>query len=277
MCQATTETNNDWARTRPARKSCFDRIWGLLFMSMICLLSCCANEDPQQAKIRQVEVKAKAKIDDIPAALKRATGAYEFGETVSAAIEDVPDRERRYQLFKEAVDKVFETEIDPYTQYASIHAIDELLGPIGHGWFKAGRTVEDLSMDRLRRFKWKKEQLERLKMEFARIRPKTFAKPIPESQFNRFENLKGLIESLSGTIEEDIASYERRLWRKRSKMSAAGWEEVKRSFEDFSGHPIRTPEQIGEYFQKRREARHRAEEASKTNRPPPLILIDGTK
>ncbi len=223
------------------------------------------------------EVKAKSKIAEIPDALKRVTGAYEFGEAVSTSIEEIPDRERRYQLFKAAVDKVFETEIDPYTQYASIHAVDELLGPIGHGWFKAGRTVEDLSKDRLRRFTWKKEQLERLKMEFAKIRPKTFAKPIPETQFNQFVNLKGLIESLTGTIEYDIASYERRLWKKRSKMSPDGWEKVKRCFEEFSGHPIRTPEQIDEYLQKRLEARQRAEEAAKTNRPTPLILIDGTK
>ena len=247
-------------------------------MSMICLLSCCANEDPQQAKIRQAEVKAKAKIAEIPTALKRATGAYEFGETVSAAIDDVPDRERRYQLFKEAVDKVFETEIDPYTQYASIRAIDELLGPIGYGWIKSGRTVEDSCRDVMRIFAWKKMQLERLKIERDKVRPKNFAKPIPESIFNRFENLNGLVESMTGDLEVDIASYERRLWRrKRLQMSPDGWAEVKRSFEEFSGHPIRTPEQIDEYLQKRIDARHRAEEASKTNRPPPLILIDSTK
>jgi len=277
MCRATAETNDDRAQTRMACKSCFDRMWGLLFVSMISLLACCANEDPQEARIRQVEARAKAKIDEIPSALKRVSGAYEFGETVSAAIEEVPDRERRYQLFKEAEDKVFETEIDPYTQYASIHAIDELLGPIGHGWFKSGRTVEEISKDRLRRFAWKKMQLNRLKMELAKVRPKNFAKPIPESVFCRFENLRGLVESLSGTIEEDIASYERRLWKKRSKMSPEGWENVNRCFEEFSGHPIRTPDQIAEYFQKRLEARHLAEEAAKTNRPPPLILIDATK
>lgn len=277
MYQVATETHNGWSRVRPACKRCFDRMWGLLFISMISLLACCANEDPQEARIRQAEVKARAKIAELPAALKRVSGAYEFGETVCVAIEEVPDRERRYQLFKEAVDKVFETEIDPYTQYASIHVIDELLGPIGHGWFKSGRTVEEISKDKLRRFTWKKQQLERLRKEFAKVRPKNFSKSIPESAFQRFENLKGLIESLSGTIEEDIASYERRLWKKRSKMSPEGWAEVKRCFEQIFGHPIRTPEQIDEYFQKRLEARHLAEEASKTNRPPPLILIDATK
>ena len=275
--RATTETNDDRTQTCPACKSCFDRIWGLFFMLMISLLACCANEDPQEARIRQAESNARTKISEIPDVLKRATGAYEFGETVSAAIEEVPDRERRYKLFKEAVDKVFETEIDPYIQYNSICVIDELLGPIGHGWFKSGRTVEELNKDRLRRFTWKKMQLNRLKMEFAKVRPKTFAKPISEAQFNRFVNLKGLIESLSGTIEDDIAYYERRLWKKRSKMSSEGWADVKRCFEEFSGHPIRTPEQIDEYFQKKLEARHLAEESSKTNRPPPLILIDATK
>ena len=277
MCQTTTETHNGWTLVRPACKSCFDRVWGMLFLSMICLLACCANEDPEGDRIRQAEVKAKAKIAEIPDALKRATEAYEFGETVCAAIEEVPDRERRYQLFKEAVDKVFETEIDPYIQYASILVIDDLLGPIGHGWVKSGRTVEDISKDRLRRFTWKKMQLNRLKIEFAKVRPKDFAKPIPESVFNRFKNLEGLIESLSGTIEEDIASYERRLWKKRTKISPEAWAGIQRCFEEFSGHPIRTSEQIDEYFQKRLEARHRAEEAAKTNRPPPLILIDGTK
>ena len=277
MCQAATEIHNGWVLACPTCKNCSDKIWGMLFLSMICLLACCANEDPEKAKIRQAEVKARAKIAELPAVLKRATGAYEFGETVCAAIEEIPDRERRYQLFKEAVDKVFETEIDPYTQYASIRIVDDLLGPIGHGWVKSGRTVEDISKDRLRRFTWKKMQLNRLKIELAKVRPNNFAKPIPESVFYRFINLKGLIESLGGTIEEEIASYERRLWKKRSKMSPEGWEKVMRCFEEFSGHPIRTPEQIDEYFQKRLEARHLAEEAAKTNRPPPLILIDGTK
>ena len=277
MCQATTETHNSWALPRPTCKNCLDRIWGVFFIAMLCLLSCCANEDTEEAKIRQAEVKARAKIAELPAALKRVTGAYEFGETVCAAIEEVPDRERRYQLFKEAEDKVFETEIDPYTQYASILVIDDLLGPIGHGWFKSGRTLEDISKDKLRRFTWKKMQLNRLKIEFAKVRPKDFAKPIPASVFSRFKNLEGLIESLSGTIEEDIASYERRLWKKRTKISPEAWAEIQRCFEEFSGHPLRTPEQIDEYFQKRLDARHRVEEAAKTNRPPPLILIDGTK
>ena len=160
MSRATTETDYGWMQTKKVCKSCFDNIWWIFSILMISLLTCCANEDPEKAKICQAEVKAKSKIAEIPDALKRVTGAYEFGETVSTSIEEIPDRERRYQLFKEAVDKVFETEIDPYTQYASIDAVDELLGPIGHGWFKAGRTVEDLSKDRLRRFTWKKEQLE---------------------------------------------------------------------------------------------------------------------
>ena len=224
------------------------------------------------------EVKARAKIAEIPDALKRAIGAYEFGETIRAAIEKVPDRNRRYQLFKEAVDKVFETEIDPYTQNASIRVVDDLLGPIGYGWGLSGRTVEDSCKDVLRTFAWKITQLERLKIERDKIRPKNFTKSIPESIFNRFENLNGLVESMTGDLEMTITSYESRLWRrKRSQMSPEGWEEVKHSFEKFIGRPMRTPEQIDEYLQKRNETRHIAEEAAKTNRPPPLILIDGTK
>ena len=107
MCRATTEIHDDRTQMRPDCKNYFDRIWGLLFISMISLLACCANEDPQEARIRQAEVKDRAKIAELPAALKRVSGAYEFGETVCVAIEEVPDRERRYQLFKEAVDKVF--------------------------------------------------------------------------------------------------------------------------------------------------------------------------
>ncbi len=278
MCQAATETHNGWALACPACKNCSDKIWGMLFLSMICLLACCANEDPEKAKIRQAEVKARAKIAELPTALKRATGAYEFGKTIRAAIEEVPDRNRRYQLFKEAVDKVFETEIDPYTQNASIRVVDDLLGPIGYGWGLSGRTVEDSCRDVLRTFAWKKTQLERLKVERDKIRPKSFANPIPKSIFNRFENLNGLINSMTYDLEMTITSYESRLWRrKKSQMSPAGWTEVKRSFEEFIGRPMRTPEQIGEYLQKRLEARHLAEEAAKTNRPPPLILIDGTK
>ena len=277
MYRTTTETNNGKMQTLPVCERCLGKIWGIFFVSTICLSSCCANEDPEKAGIRRAEDNAKTKIAEIPEALRRATRAYEFGDSVRMAIEEVPDKGRRYQLFKEAVDKVFETEIDPYNHYRSVCVIDDLLGPIGHGWFKSGRTVEALNKDRLRRFTWKTMQLNRLKMERDKIRPKSFAMPIPKSIFDRFKVLDGLVKSLSGTIEEDIASYERRLWGKRSKMSPEGWEEVKRSFEKFSGRPMRTPEQIGEYLQKRLEARHLAEEAAKTNRPPPLILIDGTK
>ena len=117
-----------------------------------------------------------------------------------------------------------------------------------------------------------------MKIERDKIRPKSFAKPISESLFNRFENLNAWVKSMTGDLELGSTSYESRLWRrKKSQMSPEGWTEVKRSFEDFIGRPIRTPEQIEEYLQKRLEARRLAEEASKTNRPPPLILIDGTK
>ena len=278
MCRVTAETHDDRTQTRSTCKSCFDRTWGILFLSMICLLACCANEDPEKVKIRQSEVKAKAKIAELSDVLRRGTGAYEFGKTVRIAIEEIPDRERRYQLFKAAVDKVFETEIDPYKQYRSVCVIDDLLGPIEYGWVLSGRTVEDSCKDVLRTFAWKITQLERLKIERDKIRPKNFAKPIPESIFNRFENLNGLVESMTGDLEMTITRYESRLWRrKRSQMSPEGWGEVKHSFEEFIGRPMRTPEQIDEYLQKRTEARHRAEEAAKTSRPPPLILIDGTK
>ena len=278
MYRITTETNNGKTQTLPVCERCLGKIWGIFFVSMVCLSSCCANEDPEKARIRQAEDNARTKIAEIPEALRRATRAHEFGKTVRAAIEEVPDRQRRYQLFKEAVDKAFETEIDPYNQYRSVCVIADLLGPIEYGWGLSGRTVEDSCRDVLKTFAWKKRQLERLKIERDKIRPKSFAKPIPESIFNRFENLNGLIKSMTGDLEMTIASYERRLWRrKKSQMSPAGWTEVNRSFVELIGRPMRTPEQVGEYLQKRLEARHLAEEAAKTNRPPPLILIDGTK
>ena len=86
-----------------------------------------------------------------------------------------------------------------------------------------------------------------------------------------------MIESGTASIDMTIGYFENRFWRDDHKMSPESQTNVMNRFKQSLGRPIRTPTQIEADRQRKAEAFRRAEEAAQsgTNRPPPLILIDG--
>ncbi len=256
--------------------------WMSIMVFCVNIFLGCAREDAETARIREIEKDINLKIAEIPKVLERATGAYEFGMSVSSTIAQLPDRERQVKWYRSAVDAALQTEIGHLQltgQRRSIDSITELCGAIGAGWFKVEKSLEETWNIWLNILEWKKTQITRLEKEYTEIRPKNWAKPIPESLFRRVWGLQGLIKNVKVNLNAEITTRERYFWDDECLMSAECRTNVQRKFEAIIGRPIRTLEQIEEDRKKAAEAFQRAEEAamSKTNRPPPLILIDGTK
>ena len=238
--------------------------------------------DTDVMKTRRIEQEIESKIAEIPKALERGNSAYEFGQSVSAKINELPDRNKRLEWYRKAVQALFETDIShlpPHDQYCCFRAINDLQGAITAGWFRAGGTDADCFDARVETFAWKIRHIEQLKKEYEEIKPRNWTKPIAESLFRRVRVLKGTIESTTSDMNAECVTFERQFERDCHKMPPEEQADVKRKFEAVLGRPIRTMEQIKMDQLKRAEAFRRAEEAAeaKTNRPPPLILIDGTK
>ena len=250
-----------------------------LLLAGMCLPFGCKKNDPEDETVRRIEQEIEAKIAELPNALVRATGADEFGLSVRMKILELPNAEQQFKWYRKAVDTVFNTEIGHlslYDQGRSIDAFWELWGTI---CIDRNGNYEDIWRNRLDDMVWRQKQIERLKKESANVKPQSRAKPMPASVFHRVRGLKGLINSTKCGLDAQITRYERRFWDDEYLMSAECRTNVQQKFEAFLGRPIRTLKQIDEDLEKRADAFRRAEEAamSKTNRPPPLILIDGTK
>ena len=278
MTRTTMETNREIQIWRMGAGGFFFAVEVLLLVGM-CLSFGCKKKNPEVEAVRRIEQEIEAKIAEIPNALVRATGAYEFGRSIRMNISELPDVEQQFKWYRKAVDTVFNTEIGHlslYDQGRSISAFWELWGAI---CIKGNGNYEDIWRNRLDDMAWRQKQIDRLKKEYAKVKPQSWAKPIPASAFRRIRGVKGLINSTKCSLDAQITRYERYFWDDEYLMSAECRTNVQQKFEAFLGRPIRTLKQIDEDLEKRTDAFRQAEEAamSKTNRPPPLILIDGTK
>lgn len=255
--------------------------WYLMFFCASIFLGC-TGEDTEAARMREIEKEISRKISEIPNVLERATGAYEFGMSINESIMQLQDKERQVKWYRDAVEAVLQTKIEHLSlagQRRSIDSINGLCGAIGAGWFKTDMSLEEAWNIWLNLLAWKKKQITRLKEEYMMTRPRNWARPIPESLFRKVWGLRGLIKTVKANLDAETTTRERYFWDDEGMMSAECRTNVRQKFETFLGRPIRTLEQIENDRKKAAEAFQRKEEAamSKTNPPPPLILIDGTK
>ena len=247
---------------------------------LVLFMAGCTREDSRDAEIRRLELEIAGKIAEIPQVIERG-GANEFGMSLKAAIARLPDRAKQIEWCKKAFDVVFNIDIshlEPGYQYNSIRAVDAMWTKINGVWCRPGNPF-DRSWDmRLRYFGWVKNQIDRCKREYTEIEPKTHTRPIPLSIANRAAGLKNLIEFISYDFDARIARHEHDLWVDKDEFSPGVWADVKKRLETLLDRPIRTLEQLEENHKRAAENSRRMKAAeAQTNRPPPLILIDGTK
>ena len=278
MNRTAMETNSEIQTRRMGAGEFFYAMKVLLLVGM-CLSFGCKKKNPEDEAVRRIEQAIEAKIAELPNALVRATDAYEFGRSVRMKISELPDTEQQFKWYRKAVDTVFNTEIG----HLSLHDQGRCIGAFWELWgaicIKGNGNYEDIWRNRLDDMAWRQKQIDRLKKEYAKVKPQSWAKPIPASAFRRIRGVKGLINGTKCSLDAQITRYERYFWDDEYLMSAECRTNVQQKFEAFLGRPIRTLKQIDEDLEKRTDAFRQAEEAamSKTNRPPPLILIDGTK
>ena len=280
MNRTVMETNSEIQSWRVCAGKFFFATAALLLAGS-CLSFGREKKNLEDEAVRRIEQEIEAQIAELSNALERATGAYEFGRSVRMKISELPDAEQQFKWYRKAIDAVFNTEIGHlslYEQGRSIDAFRELWGALNTGW-NGRKNYEDMWGNRLDDLAWRQKQIDRLKKEYTKDRPQNWAKPIPSSVYHRVRGLKGLINSTKCKLDAQITRYERYFWDDEYLMSAECKTNIQQKFEAFLGRPIRTLKQIDEDLEKRAEAFRRAEEAamSKTNRPPSLILIDGTK
>ena len=125
-----------------------------------------------------------------------------------------------------------------------------------------------------------KQQGDRCRRECAEAEAKARrVRPIPLSIANRAAGFRGLVKSVEGDYWQKLWRRELEFWEYREEVLPESWTKAQHKFEALLGRPLRTREQLEADRQRKAEAFRRAEEAAQsgTNRPPPLILIDGTK
>lgn len=245
------------------------------------LLVACSRENPQEVRTRHIEQEIESAITDIPKALEKG-GMEQYAKMLTVKISSLPDKARQREWCRKATDALFNIELwqlKPGRRYNSMSAVDILRGQIGNCWYKAGSDIEEGWDVKLQYLVWFKRQLDWCTAEYAKIEPTTRIGPIPLTVARKARALKNMKSSLTVDYEAACEIYERDFEYNGYKLPAEGWTNVLRKFEAFLGRPVRTTEQIINDRTKAMEARLRAEEAAQsgTNRPPPLILIDGTK
>ncbi len=239
------------------------------------------TEKPQVVTVEQKEQEIDSAIKDIPNILEKG-GVVEYAKMLTEKISSLPDKVRQLEWCSKATNVLFSIECGQFKsgrKYNSVWAVGYLKGQIGNCVYKAG-TLEDVWYLKLQYLAWIKRQQDWCTAEYAKIEPKTRVRPIPLSVANRARALRLMGESLAVDYRGECSRYEYDFWDIRYKLVAErSVMKVQRRFEEILGRPIRTPEQIQEDHEKAVEAyrREEAAEKSKTNRPPPLILIDSTK
>ena len=253
----------------------------LLLASAVCLFACCAKEDPQEAEMRRIEREIEAKIAGVPKAMERGT-LYDYGRSISDKINCLPDAKQRIEWCKKAIEAVFKVEIGHFgydSQYKCIGDVNNYVLVICRAWSREHKSLDYAFRRYITTLEWKKRQIDCLKKECAAIKPKSFAKPIPESKFDTFWGLKEAIKSLTGDWYAEVTWYERLFWVEKSKLSPETRVEFRQRFEALLGRPIRTLVQLNDNLRKQIATDLQAEVEALldpgTNRPPPLILIDG--
>ena len=237
-----------------------------------------AVETPCHSKLASVEQDISAAIDDLPKILEKG-GIVQHAEMLREKILSLPDKARQLEWCSKVTNVLFNIECGQFTpryRYNGVSAVEYLKGQIGYCVYKAG-TLEDLWCLKLHYLAWYKRQMEWCMSEYAKIEPRTRVRPIPLSVANRALGLKRMGSSLAAGYEGECDRYEHDFWDDRPKLPKSVSMKVARRFVEILGRPIRMPEQIADDWRKRVEARRREDDAAKTNRPPPLILIDGTK
>jgi len=256
---------------------------------LVLFMGCIAREDSRNAEVRRMGKDIETMIAEIPQTITTERWkAEELGISIWKKIDALPDNTKRIELCRKAFDVTFNVDLShlPFGhQYSSIRTVEEIYGRLANAWCRTANPQDRFAVERRERqwdsrfmyLSWVKKQITRCKGEYAEIEPKTHVRPIPLSIANRALGLKNLIEFITYDFEARIARHERDFWEYMENAPSESWTAVKRKFEEIIERPIRTLEQIEADRQRKAEAFRRAEEAARsdTNRPPPLILIDG--
>ena len=257
----------------------------LFFIVMGMITMCiagCSEESSDPHKTSRIEKDVADKLTKIPDVL--ANGKVDvFVDSIVSNISVLAGREKQIEWYWKALDEVFSVDISHHSyrcQYRGFCLIGDMWSGISAGLSKVStKTWIERWQLRLKDLVWKQHQLKRLKTEYAELLPMTNVRPIPLSLQNRERGLKGVIECMQTDMFGEIDRFERWYVEEKDRMSHDDGAKIGDMFMTILGRPLRSLEQIETDCRKRNEKIRLAEEAatSKTNRPPPLILIDSTK
>jgi hypothetical protein len=229
-----------------------NNIIAITTIPLFCFALGCQKQDPHEAETRRIEREISIAICDIPKVAEELS-AMQFATNLTAKISLLPDVARRREWCRKVMDAVFDIEIEHLKtgcRYRSTGAIEVLEEQISVYWCKEGRTLEEGWCVSLQHLAWSKRQLEWCKAEYAKIGPNTRVRSIP-------------LKNFAVDYEARCERYEQFFWDYGHKMPAESWTNVLRKSEAFFGRPIRTPEQLEEYRQKKAETYRREREVER--------------
>ena len=167
----------------------------------------------------------------------------DFGLSLREKIKCLPDEGKRFEWCQKVAVAIFKVDtghLGCWRRVRRITDIDDFVHFVMSACPEKSESVEQTWKTILVSLDWQLGQIDRLKEEYAAIKQRTAAKPIPKSVADKARELENAVRWATENSGHNQQRYEIRFRMEKSKMTPETRAEVQRKLEAALGRPVRS-------------------------------------
>ena len=166
----------------------------------------------------------------------------DFGRPLVEKIKSLPDEEKRFEWCRKVTEAIFKVDTGHLGCWRRVYRITDIDGFVNFVMSacpERSESVEQAWKTILVSLDWQQGQIDRLKEEYAAIKQKTAAKPIPRSVADKARELERAVRWATENSGHNLQRYEIRFRMEKGKMTPETRAEAQRKLETALGRPVR--------------------------------------